>query len=136
MNTAGEAKIVADRRKENLVAKKLDRCPVCDGQHTYEKSWTHVQPPVKIKLLSMHLTSCAKFLALPAESKLAAVMGNAACLQCAAWDHAVHKYPGGKTGKDPKCNVIVDGGACGGKHGKVVPRGWRIWRRSQCRRHR
>ena len=100
------------------MAKKLDRCPVCDNQHTYEKSWTHVQPPIKTKLLSTHLTSCAKFLALPAESKLAAVMGNAACLQCAAWDHAVHKFPGGKPGKEPKCSVVLDGGVCGGKHGK------------------
>ena len=118
VNSDEDAKMIAERRKTNLIAKKLDRCPVCDIQHTYERVWSHVQPPIKAKLLSTHLTTCAKFLALPTESKLAAVMGNAACLQCATWDHTIHKFPSGKTGKDPKCSVIIDSKACGGKHGK------------------
>ena len=49
---------------------------------------------------------------------MAAVLGNAACLQCAAWDHTVHKFPGGKPAWDPKCSFSVNGTACGGPHGR------------------
>ena len=110
--------MIAAKRKAGLEAKKLDKCPVCSAQHSYERTWNEVQPPIKVKLVSTHLTSCPKFLALPAEAKLAAVVGNAACLQCAAWDHSEHKYPGKRESKEPKCSVLVSGTACGGRHGR------------------
>ena len=82
-------------------------------------AWANTTPPVKAKLVSTHLTSCSVFLALTPEEKLAAVLGNAACLHCAAWDHAVHKFPGGKaTNRDPKCSAVVAGVVCGGQHGR------------------
>ena len=43
-------------------------------------------------------------------------MGNTGCLTCAAWDHAEHKFPGGKPVREPRCAVIVEGRACGGAH--------------------
>ena len=118
VKTLQDAQTVAAQRKTGLEARKLDKCPVCGTQHTYERTWAEVKPPVKVKLLSTHLTTCAKFLALPPEAKLAAVVGNAACLQCAALDHSEHKYPGRKEGKEPKCTVQIDGAACGGRHGR------------------
>ena len=102
VNSLQDAKLVADKRKANLEAKKMDKCPVCDSQHTYERVWDNVQPPVKMRLLSTHLTTCAKFLALSAEAKLAAVVGNAACLQCAAWDHTAAQVSWGQTSKGPQ----------------------------------
>ena len=118
VRTAQDAEAIAARRKASLEAKKMDKCPVCSAQHSYERTWNEVQPPVKAKLVSTHLTSCPKFLALPAEAKLAAVVGNAACLQCAAWDHSEHKYPGRRESKEPKCSVLISGAACGGRHGR------------------
>ena len=118
VKTAQDAETIAVKRKANLEAKKMDKCLVCSAQHSYERTWNEVQPPVKVKLVSTHLTSCPKFLALPAEAKLAAVVGNAACLQCAAWDHSEHKYPGRRESKEPKCSVLVSGTACGGRHGR------------------
>ena len=114
----GRTSAVAEKRKLSLESRKIDKCPVCGQVHTYERTWSKLQPPVKAKLLSTHLTSCSKFMALSADAKLAAVLGNAACLVCAAWDHAVHKFPGGKLAKDPKCSIKVDGTVCGGQHGK------------------
>ena len=57
-------------------------------------------------------------MALSPDAKLAAVLGNAACLYCAAWDHSVHKFAGGKASKEPKCTVSVNGTACGSQHGR------------------
>ena len=74
--------------------------------------------PSRPDLISTHLTTCPRFLALSAEEKMAAVLGNAACLHCAAWDHAVHRFPGGKPTKDPRCSVTVGGVQCGGGHGR------------------
>ena len=118
VKTDKDAKEVAEKRKQNLVSRKLDKCPICSQSHTYERTWTTTQPPVKARLLSTHLTTCDKFLALSSDAKLAAVLSNAACLHCAAWDHSVHKFPGGKPTKDPKCSFLVGGSACGGQHGR------------------
>ena len=118
VKTNKDAQDVADKRKLSLEARKIDKCPVCGQAHTYQRTWAKLQPPVTAKLLSTHLTSCPKFMALSADAKLAAVLGNAACIVCAAWDHAVHKFPGGKLAKDPRCAVKVDGNTCGGQHGK------------------
>ena len=49
---------------------------------------------------------------------MAAVVGNAACSQCASWDHHTHKFPGGKPAHDYKCTVKIDGVACGAAHGR------------------
>ena len=118
VKTNKDAQVVAEKRKLSLESRKIDKCPVCGLVHTYERTWSKLQPPVKAKLMSTHLTSCSKFMALSADAKLAAVLGNAACLVCAAWDHAVHKFPGGKLAKDPKCSIKEDGTVCGGQHGK------------------
>ena len=118
VKTVQDAQAVTEKRKLSLETRKIDKCPVCGQVHTYERTWSKLQPPVKAKLLSTHLTSCPEFLALSADAKLAAVLGNAACLVCAAWDHAVHKFPGGQLAKDPKCSRKVDGTTCGGQHGK------------------
>ena len=73
---------------------------------------------MKAKLLSTHLTSCPKFTAMTSSEKLATVLGNAACLLCASWDHTAHKFLSGKPAREPKCAVVVDGTACGGAHGR------------------
>ena len=73
---------------------------------------------MKASLISTHLTTCAKFLALSPDARMASVVENAACLVCAAWDHDTHRFPGGKTTKEPQCSVEVQGKACGGRHGK------------------
>ena len=122
VKTKQDAQVVADRRKASLEARKLDKCPICSQPHHYERTWTSVQPPVKARLLSTHLTSCSRFLAMSSSEKLATVLGNAACLHCASWDHATHKFQNGKPTKEPKCSVVVDGVACGGGHGEMVPR--------------
>ena len=118
VKTSQDAQEVAEKRKLSLESRKIDKCPVCGQVHTYQRTWSKLQPPVTARLLSTHLTSCAEFMALSADAKLAAVLGNAACVVCAAWDHAVHKFPGGKLAKDPKCSEKVDGTVCGGQHGK------------------
>ena len=118
VKTSQDARQVADKRKASLEARKLDKCPICDQVHTYERTWAKLQPPVKARLVSTHLTTCSRFLALSPDEKMAAVLGNAGCIQCAAWDHSVHKFPGGKPTREPKCNVVVNGSACGGAHGK------------------
>ena len=118
MKTTQDALKIAERRKANLEAKKIDKCPVCDQHHHYERTWSTAQPPVKAKLLSTHLTSCPKFVAMPSSEKLATVLGNAACLLCASWDHTAHKFLSGKPAREPKCSVVVDGTACGGAHGR------------------
>ena len=118
VKTPQDAAMVAERRKTSLESRKLDKCPVCDQHHFYERTWANTQPLVKAKLLSTHLTTCSRFLAMSSSEKLATVMGNSACLHCASWDHAIHKFQGGKPTKDPKCTVIVGGSACGGGHGR------------------
>ena len=116
--TLQDAQDVAARRKASLEERKLDKCPVCGRIHTYERTWSNVTPPVKAQLLSTHLTTCPQFSALSPEERLAAVLGNAACLVCAGWDHTTHRFPGGKTAREPKCAVLLGGVACGGQHGK------------------
>ena len=118
VKTKQDALNVAEKRKTSLEARKLDKCPVCGQVHHYERTWTTSQPPVKANLISTHLTSCPKFVALNPSEKLAAVLGNAACLVCAAWDHPAHRFQGGKPAKEPKCSFLVNGTACGGTHGR------------------
>ena len=118
VKTMQDAVQIAERRKANLEKRKIAKCPLCDMEHTYERVWPNTQPPVKARLISTHLTTCARFLAMPPDEKMAAVLGNAGCLTCAAWDHTVHKFPGGKPPKDPKCSVKVGGSPCGGVHGR------------------
>ena len=129
-----DAMAVAERRKASLVAKKMDKCPVCSQVHIYERTWTMTQPPVKPSLVSTHLTTCDKFMALSPDSKLATVMENAGCLVCAAWDHNTHRFPGGKTIKDPpvyhECGrkdlrrttreVVHEAAGTGGSHSVVA----------------
>ena len=118
VTTIADAQAVAERRRVSLESRKLDKCPVCASKHTYEQTWTNVQPPIKAKLLSTHLTTCPKFVAMAPDAKLAVMLANAACPQCAAWDHTEHKYAGGRTLKEPKCSVVVNSVACGGAHGR------------------
>ena len=118
VKTVQDAKMVADKRKQSLMERKLDKCPVCGEVHTYERTWAGTNPPVKARLVSTHLTTCGKFLAMSPDAKMAAVVGNAGCLVCAAWDHTVHKYPGGKPGRELKCSQTVNGAVCGSAHGR------------------
>ena len=118
VKTMADAQKVADRRRASLVSRKLDKCPVCGQGHHYEKEWPDTQPPVKTRLLSTYLTSCTAFLALSPEEKMAAVLGNAACIHCASWDHQLHKFPGGRPTRNPTCSVLISGKACGAAHGR------------------
>ena len=118
VSTQADAQDLADRRKNNLAAKKLDKCPMCSQVHTYERTWSSTQPPVKAMMISTHFVSCPKFLLLSPDQKVAAILGHAGCLLCTSWDHSVHKYPGGKSIKDPKCTTLINGSACGGRHGR------------------
>ena len=122
VKTAQDAKMVAEKRKQSLAERKLDKCPVCGEIHTYERTWTAASPPVKARLVSTHLTTCAKFLSMSPDEKMAVVMGNVACMVCAAWDHATHKFPGGKPGREIKCSQTVNGVVCGAPHGTLVSR--------------
>ena len=45
VKNAQDAATVAARRRTNLEAKKMDKCPVCAQVHTYERTWTGVDPP-------------------------------------------------------------------------------------------
>ena len=118
VKTTADALKIAERRQTNLAARKLDKCPVCNQSHYYEKTWPNTQPPVKARLLSTFLTSCSAFLALSPDQKMAAVLGNAGCIHCASWDHQLHKFPGGRPTRTPTCSVQVNGQACGAAHGR------------------
>ena len=118
VKTVRDAEEVAERRKKNLEARKVDKCPLCNQQHQYERTWSETQPPVKAKLLSTQFTSCPRFLALSAEEKMSAVLENAACVHCSSWDHRLHKFPGGKPTRGPSCSSTINGNVCGGAHGK------------------
>ena len=60
VKTAQDAKAVAEKRKQSLAERKLDKCPVCGETHTYERTWTATNPVVKAKLVSTHLTTCSQ----------------------------------------------------------------------------
>ena len=69
VTTAQQAKEVAEKRKANLEAKSLDKCPMCKLQHQYEKTWAQTTPSITTKMVSTLLTSCPKFLSAVARSK-------------------------------------------------------------------
>ena len=121
VKTSQDASKVAERRKANLEARKLDKCPVCDQHHFYERTWTSAEPPVKAKLLSTHLTSCPRFLSFSSSEKLAAVLGNAACTTCASWDHTTHKFQGGKNGEGAQVQGPRGRSGVWGSPRKMVP---------------
>ena len=54
----------------------MDKCPVCSQVHTYERTWTGVDPPIKAALVSTHLTTCSKFLAMSPDARMAVVVDN------------------------------------------------------------
>ena len=56
VTTAAQAREVAAKRKTNLESKQLDKCPICKLQHEYEKEWSQITPPIKVKMLSTLLT--------------------------------------------------------------------------------
>ena len=70
VKTVADAQAVAERRRLSLESRKLDKCPLCAAKHTYKRTWTNVEPPVKAKMLSTHLTTCPKFLALAPDARL------------------------------------------------------------------
>ena len=117
VKTLEQAREVAAKRKANLEAKNLDKCPICKAQHEYEKTWPHVTPPMKTKLVSTLLTSCPQFVALSPAQKEVSLTSHAACVLCTSWEHSRHRF-GGRELPDPKCKVLVSGSECGGKHGK------------------
>ena len=121
VTTAQQAKEVAEKRRTNLETKKLDKCPMCKLQHSYEKTWSLTTPPTITKMVSTLLTSCPKFLAQPPDQKMVSITSHAACPHCTSWEHARHRY-GGRELPDPKCKAPVQGGECGGKHGRWYPR--------------
>ena len=108
---------VASKRKTNLEAKALDKCPMCRAQHEYKKTWPLVVPPTKVKMVSTLLSSCPQFLAQPTAQKMVSVTSHAACPTCMSWEHSKHRQ-GGRELPDPKCKILVAGVECGGRHGK------------------
>ena len=117
VTTIAQARDVAARRKANLEAKQLDKCPLCKQQHEYEKEWAKVVPVAKVKMVSTLLTSCPQFGAQPPDQKLVTIAAHAACPLCTSWEHTRHKF-GGKELPEPKCKVLVAGAECGGGHGR------------------
>ena len=117
VTTVAQARDVAAKRKTNLEGKQLDKCPICKLQHEYEKEWTQITPPTKVKMLSTLLTSCPRFLAQPPDQKLVTITAHAACPLCTSWEHTKHKF-GGRELPEPKCKVDVAGTECGGRHGR------------------
>ena len=115
VTTAQQAKEVADKRKTNLEAKKLDKCPMCKSQHNYEKTWTQTTPQTVTEMVSTLLTSCPKFLAQSPDQKMVSITSHATCPHCTSWEHARHRY-GGRELPEPKCKTQVQGVECGGKH--------------------
>ena len=91
---------------------------MCGEVHTYERTWPGTTPLVKARLVSTHLTTCARFLAMSSDEKMAVVMSNAACMVCAGWDHSTHKFPGGKPTRELKCSHNANGVVCGAPHGR------------------
>ena len=118
VTTSAQAKEVAAKRRTNLEAKNLDKCPICKASHEYEKTWATVSPPVKTKMLSTLLTSCPRFLAMTPDQRTVSVTSHAACLLCTSWEHVKHRFGGREVNSDPKCKVMVSGAECAGKHGK------------------
>ena len=116
--TTGEvADQVTAKRLATLTEKKLDNCPLCKTRHFFDRAWTKVSLPKTTKMVSTHLSSCPRFAALNSADREKTVVSQGACLQCTAWDHLMHKLPGGVTAPDPKCGFKVGSGDCGGKHG-------------------
>ena len=70
VKTVQDAEMIAAKRKAGLEAKKLDKCPVCSAQHSYERTWNEVQPPIKVKLVSTHLMSLSQVLGPPSGSQV------------------------------------------------------------------
>ena len=108
---------MAAKRKANLENRQLDKCPLCKLQHEYEKEWTQVSPPTKVKMVSTQLTSCPQFEVQPPDQKLATITAHAACPLCTSWEHSRHEF-GGRESPEPKCKVVVSGTECGGGHGR------------------
>ena len=106
------------KRKSNLEAKGQDKCPLCQAQHTFEKTWSSVTPATKTKMLSTFLSSCPKFQALSPDQKRSTCVAQAACLVCTGWDHPRHRQLGGRETSEPKCKLKVAGVECGGSHGR------------------
>ena len=117
VTTLAQARDVATRRKANLEAKQLDKCPLCKQQHEYDKEWAKVVPIAKVKMVSTLLSSCPQFSAQPPDQKLVTVAAHAACPLCTSWEHSKHRV-GGRELPDPKCKVVVAGAECGGIHGR------------------
>ena len=73
---------------------------------------------------------------MPPDEKMATVMGNAACLVCAAWDHSVHKFPGGKPAKELKCSKSSKWSSVRCSPRSLVPRDSYFWCLPLCSRLR
>ena len=118
VKTLEEAQAVCAKRKTNLEAKNLNKCPLCKKAHTFEKSWSQLSPPIKTPMISTQLASCPLFSALSPDQKTNKITAQMTCPLCTLWEHSQHKFPGGKETSEPKCKVLVGGVACGGKHGR------------------
>ena len=118
VKTIQDAREVCAKRKANLEAKKIDKCPLCQKVHNYNKTWTQISPPAKNPMVSTQLASCPLFLALSPDQKAVKIVAQAACPLCTSWEHPKHKLPGGREAPEPKCKVLVNGTECRGKHGR------------------
>ena len=118
VKTLQDAQEVCRKRKTNLEAKKMDSCPLCKKQHTFEKVWSQVTPPAKTPMVSTQLASCPLFNVLSPDQKAIKIAAQMACPICTSWEHSKHKLPGGKAASEVKCKEVTNGVACGGNHGR------------------
>ena len=119
VKTAQDAKMVADKRKQSLTERKLDKCPVCSEVHTYERTWPATNPPVKARLISTHLTTCANISCYVSRREDGRSHGKRGMLGvCRLGSYGTHKYPGGKPGRELKCSQTVNGVVCDSAHGR------------------
>ena len=118
VKTLKDAMDVCTKQKTNLEGKKINKCPLCQKQYTFDKTWSQVSPPVKTAMVSTQLASCPLFAKLTSEQNITKVAAHMACPLCMSWEHTKHKMPGGREVVDPKCKVLVSGVECGGRYGR------------------
>ena len=103
--TGEQANTITMQRTASLIERKLDKCPLCKSQHHFEKTWAQVVPTKKTRMISTHLSSCQRFVAMTPADQVKTVVDQGACAHCSAWDHRCHKAQGGGNAGEPKCGL-------------------------------
>ena len=98
------------RKRLEEVKRRVGKCPLCKGEHTFKSKFKPVPWP------SDRLIQCKKFNDMSTKQRAEALEKYGGCARCTAWGHKKNSCQGNMI----DCNEIINGVRCHKDHSRLV----------------